>query len=310
MIVAEGNEALNAATSAYRVDLFRALVVLAVILLLAAWAQVSLGLSPLLVIRRGINAIRSGKAATLEGDYPSEVMPLVTEVNELTRAHEVSIDFARARAADLAHGLKTSLTILNGEAHGLRQGGNAAAADAIESLAANMTETIDHQLRLSRLRHRTPSGFHATSLAPAAARVVATLRKTPRGSSLDWSLNVPADIAVNLDAPDLTELLGVVLENAAKWADHRARLAARIEAGVVVITVGDDGRGLDGEQLKSIGQRGKRLDETLSGSGIGLSIAREIAALNGGRLEFGRSPLGGLEVTIILPASGDIVPAR
>ncbi len=308
LIVAEDDGALNAANLTFRFDLIRALVVLAIILMIAAWVQVTLGLSPLSVIRRGIMAIRTGKAATLEGDYPSEVMPLVNEVNELTRAHEVSIAFARARAADLAHGLKTSLTVLNAEAQAIRAAGNATAADAIEGLAHNMTETIDHQLSLARLRHRTPSGFQATAAAAATARVVAALKKTPKGAALDWTASISDNLVVNIDQPDLTELLGVVLENATQWATHRVVIEGRSEGGAVTLDVADDGPGLDEDKLQSIGERGRRLDEARSGSGLGLSIAREIVALNQGTLSFARATLGGLRVTITLPTAATVDP--
>ncbi len=302
VFVAEDTEGIQAANTAFRVDLVRALAVLAVVLVGATWVQVTLGLSPLGMIKRGIAAIRTGRAKALDGNYPAEVMPLVSEVNDLLQSQDRSIEFARARAADLAHGLKTSLTLLNGEAHELRRSGNTNAAAAIEKLTAGMSEVIDHQLRLSRLRHRTRSDFRSTPVANAAEKVIAALKKTPEGRSLDWEVDIPEATAIALDTMDLTELLGVYLENATKWARRKVSISARTANGNVSIIIADDGPGLDDAALAKLGKRGHRLDESRPGSGLGLAIGREIVALNSGALSFGRSPLGGLQVDLVLYA--------
>jgi signal transduction histidine kinase len=300
LYVAEDTEGIRAANTAFRVDLVRALAILAVALVGATWVQVTLGLSPLGMIKRGIAAIRTGRAKTLDGNYPAEVMPLVSEVNDLLQTQDRSIEFARTRAADLAHGLKTSLTLLNGEAHDLRRSGNANAAAAIEKLTAGMSEVIDHQLRLSRLRHRTRSDFRSTPVASVAEKVIAALKKTPEGRALEWLVDIPQTTVIALDGMDLTELLGVYLENATKWARHKVSISARTRDGKVAITIADDGPGLDDAALATLGTRGRRLDETRPGSGLGLAIGREIVALNSGELSFCRAPTGGLQVDVVL----------
>lgn len=302
VFVAEDTGGIRAANTAFREELVRALAVLAVALVGATWVQVTLGLSPLGMIKRGIAAIRTGRAKALDGSYPAEVMPLVSEVNDLLQTQDHSIEFARTRAADLAHGLKTSLTLLNGEAHELRRSGNTNAAAAIEKLTAGMSEVIDHQLRLSRLRHRTRSDFRSTPVANIAGKVIAALKKTPEGRALDWHVDIPEAAAIALDSMDLTELLGVYLENATKWARHTVSVSARTANGKVAITISDDGPGLDDAALAKLGTRGRRLDETRPGSGLGLAIGREIIALNSGTLSFGRSPIGGLQVNLELYA--------
>lgn len=302
VFVAEDTEGIRAANAAFRVDLLRALAVLAVALIGATWVQMTLGLSPLGMIKRGVAAIRTGGAKALDGNYPAEVMPLVSEVNDLLATQDRSIEFARTRAADLAHGLKTSLTLLNGEAHELRRSGNAATAAAIEKLTASMSEVIDHQLRLSRLRHRARSDLRSTLVAGVAGKVIAALKMTPEGRALDWHVDIPEAAAIALDTMDLTELLGVYLENATKWARRKVSVSTRSANGKVSITIADDGSGLDAAALAKLGERGRRLDETRPGSGLGLAIGREIVALNNGSLSFGRSPAGGLQVEIVLHA--------
>lgn len=302
IMVAQGTHGIESANAAFRSDLVRALAILAVALIGATWLQVTLGLSPLGIIKRGIGAIRSGQAKALEGDFALEVMPLVSEVNDLLAAQERSIEFARERAADLAHGLKTSLTLLNGQAYALRQSRNEAAANMIETLTAGMSEAIDHQLRLSRLRHRSRSDFRCTPVAHVARKVIAAVRMTPEGRKLNWHSAIPDQAIIALDTMDLTELLGVVLENAAKWARQRVSISAAVQRGQVSLRVEDDGPGLDDQALATLGERGRRIDEMRSGSGIGLSIAREIIALNDGSLTFARGHLGGLQVDIVMQA--------
>jgi signal transduction histidine kinase len=302
LVVAEDAKETDEAVAAYRLDMFRALLVLAGILVLAAWAQVTLGLAPLKAIRRGVSAIRAGNALRLEGAFPTEVQPLVAEVNDLTQAQELAIQFARERAADLAHGLKGNLQVLNAEAHELRLKGDEAAAEAIESLTREMARTIDHQLGLSRLRRRSPHRAAATDLGEGVERIVRTLHKTARGTELDWAVEIAPATAVSLDGPDLAELLGALIENATKWAKTRVRVSGLRQEGFSRLCVEDDGPGLSDAQIERLGQRGVRLDEARSGSGIGLSIVREIVALNGGELSFSRSALGGLCVLVRLPA--------
>jgi len=300
VVITETTRTLDAANAAFQDDLVHDLAILASVLVLAAWVQVTLGLSPLSTIRRGVSAVRSGDSKRLDGRFPLEVMPLVNEVNALLDTQETSIAFARARASDLAHGLKTNLTVLNVEAQELRKAGNVKSAESIEELTQELAAIIDHQLALSRLRHRTRGDVYKTALRPQVVRVIDTLNRTPRGCALDWSVDIGDEVAVDLDQADLTELLGVLLENATKWAKRRVEVAMVADDGGT-LTINDDGPGLTAEQIGRLDRRGRRLDEQKSGTGIGISIAREIVSLNAGSLTFDRSILGGLAIRIKLP---------
>lgn len=302
LVVAEDVAEVEAANAAFRTDLARALAIIAVALLGTYWLTVEIGLAPLRRIKQDVARIRSGSEQRLTDTYPSEVQPLVQEVNDLIGVQEQSIVFARQRAADLAHGLKTSLTLMNGQAFELQRSGNAEAAARIEQLTNAMTETVDHQLKLSRLRHRARSDRHTADLVTVARKVVAAVKATPRGRELTWHTEVPQGTSIALDEMDLSELLGVILENASDWAKSAVRLEAKSDGGRVTLSIADDGPGLDDEALAGIGERGRRLDETRPGTGIGLSIAREIVSLNGGTLAFARAPQGGLLVTVEMKA--------
>jgi signal transduction histidine kinase len=296
--VAENLADVEAANASFQSDLVRALAVIAIALLGTYWLTVEIGLAPLKRIKRDVARIRSGEAHELEGSYPTEVVPLVGEVNELIGLQEQSIAFARERAADLAHGLKTSLTLMNGEAFELERAGQTEAARRIERLTETMTNTVDHQLKLSRLRHRVRSDRHATPLAEVTDKVIAAVRATPKGRELTWTTQIPAGLTVRLDVMDLSELLGVVLENAAEWAASSVRVSTTASAERVVLTISDDGPGLDEGAIAQLGERGRRLDEARPGSGLGLAIAREIVTLNGGKLSFSRAAEGGLAAAI------------
>lgn len=304
LIVAEDREALDQAIVKFRQDLFLGLSVLGAMLVGASWVQVAVGLSPLNAIRIGVGQINSGAHKQLAGRFPAEVMPLVTEVNTLLANQETSIGFARARAADLAHGLKTALTLLNVQAELLRKQGQNGIADAIQNVIRSMAETIDHQLALARLRHRSRSTHYAVEPGPVVSKVLAAVQATPVGRSRQWFTSVSPDARIDLDAADLLELLGILLENAARWSTASVTLAIAVEHGHVVISVDDDGIGVPEDAIALLGERGKRLDEREAGSGLGLAIVEEIVTLNNGSIRFSRSSLGGLSVQVTLPASG------
>jgi signal transduction histidine kinase len=301
--VAEDRAVLDAAIARFGWGLAVALAVLAAVLIGAAWLQVRVGLSPLDRLRRGIEAIRRGEAETLSGDFPAEVLPLTAEVNELLAAQRTSIEFARSRAADLAHGLKTPLAVLATTVDELRTEGKAATAERIEQLAGEMADRVDYQLRLSRLRMRPRAHELAADLEEALGRTIAVLERTREGERLAWRLNGGGPLTLDIDRHDLVELVGVVLENAARWATSEVVVTTRREGADGVLEVADDGPGLTDDEIARLGERGRPLDTSGHGSGLGIAIAQEIAALNNGALTFNRSGSGGLAVRLRIPIS-------
>ena len=300
IIVAESRAPLNESITRFGLQLTLALVILGMVLAAAALLQVRMGLGPLDALRAGVEAIRKGRHDRLPTDYPLEIQGLVSEVNELLASQEKSVGFAQQRASDLAHGLKTPLSVLGTIAADLRASSNKASALALESLSAEMAERIDYQLRLSRLRLRPRTHELSANLEEAVSRTLAVIRRTPEGEHLQIETHL-APLVVDIEPRDLIELVGALIENASKWAVSRVQIGAKAEADNAVLTIGDDGPGLSPEDIQQIGQRGQRLDESAKGSGLGLAIAHEIAGLNGGWIEFGRAGIGGLEVRVSLP---------
>ncbi len=283
-------------------DIGAALLALGVALVLAGWLTVHLGLSPLAAVRGAVEAVTAGRSQKLEGSYPQEVVPLIDEVNALLAGHERSIAFARSRADDLAHALKTPLAVMSATAEKLRAKGDVENAGVLDMLGEEMAQRVEYQLRLAQLRVRSGEQTLSASLDQSLLRSVAVLRKTGRGEELFFTVDVDK-VTVNMDPHDLMELIGVLLENGAKWATSEVRVACRADGDFAEFEVSDDGPGMTDEQIGAVGQRGKRLDESRSGTGFGIAIGREILNLNGGTLALGRSEAGGLRVVVRIPAA-------
>jgi len=296
----EEREVLDART-AFAGDIFRSLLLLAAVLLISTWIQITIGLKPLEALRRSVAAARSGAGNRLTVEEPEEVMPLVGEVNALLDEKAQTIERAKARAADLAHGLKTPLTVLMTDADRLKQKGETEIGTEIEDVVGGMRRHIERELSRARLHARALQPVSSCSVAEVCARLVRVLSRGPEGAKLDWHVDVADDVIVGIGADDLSELLGAVLENAAKWARTEVRISAA-PGNPVQIRIHDDGAGVPSSQLAEIGRRGVRLDQKVEGTGLGLAIAGDIAEAYDGRISFESRHPTGLRVTVSLPA--------
>jgi signal transduction histidine kinase len=302
--VAEGADQDKGPIRRFGTDLTVALVLLGAVLLVAAWLQVHFGLLPLGILQRQIDAIRRGEAARLPERGQSPELALATEqINELLEAQDASISFARERAADLAHGLKTPLSILSATSERLRQEGDRTNADLLQMLSDQMNARIDYQLRIARLRYRTRAQGANSSVNDVVLRAVAVLRKSLPGEKVNWIVGLDGRLQADMDEHDLLELVGIILENASQWAETRVQVTGSAHDDEVIFSVEDDGAGMNEADVSRLGVRGARLDESSPGDGLGLSIAYQIVRLNRGRIDINRGRLGGLGVTICLPQS-------
>jgi len=298
--VAMDRAELVEARTAFVADLAPYLAALALALIAAQMAQLAYGLRPLGRIHARVAALRAGRAARMGAAWPAEMLPLAGEIDALLAAREADIERARARAGDLAHGLKTPLQALLGEAERLRQGGETRPAAAIEEIADTMRAPVEREL--VRARAAAAAGSASADVAKTVARIHAVLSRTPDGRRLGWRIAVPPGLAAAIDPADLAEALGALAENAARHARAEVAIDARAEGSRVVITVADDGQGVPEDRLADIRQRGRRLDERLPGEGLGIAIAADVAAAAGGGLEV-RNGARGLEAVIDLPAA-------
>ena len=289
---------IRSATRAFAADLLPYLGVLAVFLISAAYAQVAIGLRPLAAVRTRLAAIRAGRSERVGQDLPDEIRPLAAEVDALLDARERQIARATARAADLAHGFKTPLQVLSGDAQRLREKGEDALATAIEDVAGTMRRHVDREL--ARARSAARPGDGRAPVGEVIARVVAVVRRTPAGEQLAWTCPAADGLFAAIDADDLAEALGNLVENAARHARSGVTIAARRETGRVVIAVDDDGPGIPEERLAEMMARGGRMDTAGDGAGLGLAIVGDIAEARGGRLTLSNRPVG-LRAELTLP---------
>ncbi|GBQ92635.1 signal transduction histidine kinase [Acetobacter nitrogenifigens DSM 23921 = NBRC 105050] len=269
-------------------------------LLVALFAQLRVGLGPLVRLQAMVAEVRAGKLRQIHVSEPTELLPLVDELNELIQANEQAVARARTHVANLAHGLKTPLAALKLD---LAE----SACDADGRLAA-LVERMESQIRRHLGRARATSAGTAAHpveiVAPHIEDLVSALRRLHAERRLDIEQSVPDDLLVRCDGQDLDEMLGNLLDNAWRHARSKVRISAPRGGRLAQVLIEDDGAGLGEAEMLQAMQEGRRLDETEAGYGFGLSISRELCELHGGSLELRRSGLGGLAAVITLPRGG------
>jgi len=278
---------------------------LAVVLLLTTMFQVRFGLAPLKRITTDLAAIRAGKAEQLAGQFPEEIAPLARETNALIEANKEIVERARTHVGNLAHALKTPLSVVVNEA--TAHGRDAFALKVIEQ-AEIMRDQIARHLERARLAARLTVVGSLTEVAPVVTALARTMEKIYRDKDIAIDVRVDEQAQFRGERPDLEEMMGNLVDNACKWATSRVAIEVvrerpdpASETQIVRIVVDDDGRGLSPSEREQVSKRGQRLDETKPGSGLGLSIVVELAGLYGGELKLGTAPLGGLRAELVLP---------
>ncbi|WP_152982000.1 sensor histidine kinase [Prosthecomicrobium hirschii] len=281
------------------------LFVLVAFLTLAGWAYITVGLKPLENLRDLVLQVRRGKTRRLDGAFPNEVLPLVEELNGLIDAQEQAVERARARAGDLAHGLKTPLAVLSAESRSLRERGETEAADAIDIEVAGLSRFVEREL--ARSRAAAVPYLNRLDLSRALDRMVGAMQRLPRGEELDWLVEIPPGLTAPLHPEDANEILGNLLDNARKWAAGRIEVSAHAAGERIEVVVADDGPGVPEARREAVLKRGIRLDETVQGSGLGLSIVDDLVTSYRGTLALSETPGGGLTVRVELPRSPSAV---
>jgi signal transduction histidine kinase len=238
----------------------------------------------------------------LTGRYPAEIAPLAADVNRLLDQRDAMVARASLAGGDLAHGLKTPLAILTQDGERAARGGHTDLAASIAAQVDRMRRQVDMHLARARLDVSHHRAGVPVSVLESIAGLVRTLDRLYSERGIAFDVRVPEGIAVVASREDLDEMLGNVLDNACKWARSSCRVHARVDAGRVVIVIDDDGPGIPAETRERVAVRGVRADEAIPGSGVGLSIAGDLARAYGGSTSLADSPLGGLRVVIDLQA--------
>ena len=254
------------------------------------------------VLRSRLADVHGGVTERLAGTYPNEVQPLVDDLNALLAARAARVERAAARAADLAHGLKTPLAVLARDADRVLVH-DAALAASIAGQVARMARQIDYYTSQARVvAAGTATALHAP-IAPAVDGLFRVLERLHADRGLTFAHDVAADHAARCAPGDLDEMLGNLLDNAGKWGRRRVHVSSSRTGALIAITVDDDGDGLDPALMTRVLQRGVRADLRTSGSGLGLAIVHDLVDLYGGTLVLDRSPLGGLRVRLSLASA-------
>jgi signal transduction histidine kinase len=294
--VAETDADMRRAYAEFGWELAGSLFLLWTVLAIAAWVQVMLGLRPLDRLRTEMERLRRSPAARLPAGSPNEIAPLITAINALADAREHDLSRARRRAADLAHSLKTPLSVLSAQSRKARAAGAEEAADGLDRAISVVGAALEAELTRARSA-AARAAAEAVSEAPAlklTEALIAVIERTERGESVIFDTDIDPALRLPLAEEDLAEMLGALIENAARHARRRVR----IRGGGTWISVEDDGPGIDLSKMESALKRGQRLDEAGTGHGLGLAIVRDLTEATEGDITLDRSELGGLAVTL------------
>ncbi|MGB8818193.1 MAG: ATP-binding protein [Rhizobiaceae bacterium] len=254
------------------------------------------GLRPLKRAAEALADVREGKAQRLDGAFPAEIEPLAAEMNALIDNNRRIVERSRTQVGNLAHSLKTPLSVIINEGQSL--GGKT--GKLVGEQAQSMQTQIQHYLQRARVAAQRDSVVFRAPVAPIVERMLRVMRKLNPDKSFE-RVGSAASLIFAGEAEDFEEVLGNLLENAAKWGKSRVEVSLSAEGPVLTLTVADDGPGLDESEMGEALKRGKRLDETMPGTGLGLAIVSDTVREYGGTVTLGRSKRGGLEVKLSLP---------
>lgn len=261
--------------------------------------QVRFGLRPLFRIQQALGDIRSGESRRLEGRYPSEIQPLASELNALIDHSEALIERAQTHVGNLAHGLKTPLSVLANEVRGKET----PFSDLVDRQTVLMRQQVDHHLARARAAATSNILGSRSEICPVIIDLQRTLQRIYKDDGIMIEVSCPENLIFRGARHDLEEMLGNLMDNACKWAKARVRVDVRRQDDRLFLTIEDDGDGLAPSQREEVLKRGRRLDESVPGTGLGLSIVVDLASLYGGGLTLDDAELGGLAAKLHLPAA-------
>jgi signal transduction histidine kinase len=304
-MVAGNFDELKAEVTAFRQALLTVLGLLGAGLLAAILAQVRFGLQPLVEMQHRLNDIRSGKLELLHDDFPQEIQPVADELNLLVQSNFEIIDRARMQVGNLAHALKTPISVLTNEASGSKT----PLAIKVREQIDVMRDQVNLYLDRARRAARAQTIGSATEVEPVLQSLARTLQRINQDKGLTIKVEASPKLRFRGERQDLEEMVGNLMDNACKWAKSQILVrAAQLPASGedartwLNIAVDDDGPGIPPEKRGEALQRGRRLDESKPGSGLGMSIIVETAGMYSGKVELANADLGGLRVNLQLPS--------
>ncbi|MDO8304925.1 sensor histidine kinase [Herminiimonas sp.] len=308
LIVAADLKETREAVTKFSGVLAASLVALLLLLALAAWAQVAVGLKPLRALQRSLKDVQQASSQRLQGEFPAEVQPLVDDFNRVLDQNREVVERARTQAGNLAHALKTSLSVLEHAAARVADADGSTLAQQVQEQVALARRHIDWHLARARVSATQRLPGQRTDVAVVIAGLVRVMERVHAGRVINITTHMPATpLFFAGEEQDLHEMLGNLLDNACKWASARVVLTAGLvpaaEPPVFCVVVEDDGPGINAADLQAVVARGVRLDESVPGTGLGLAIVQDLAGLYGGQLSLQNAESGGLKITLSLPAA-------
>lgn len=285
----------------FRFALAMTFLLLALALVASTLVQVRFGLRPLVRLRRAVGAVRTGESPRIAGQYPPDLAPLASELNQLIDANHEILDRARTQVGNLAHALKTPLSVMMNETGT----GKGQLPQTVRTQTAIMRDQVQYYLDRARAAALSGALGGVTDVAPSLDALLRTFTKISQGRGITGSHDVSERLRFRGEKQDLEEMLGNLLDNAFKWAASSVRVSLDEEhdgSERMALLIDDDGPGLPEEAVAEVMKRGRRLDEATPGSGLGLSIVVDLAKLYGGGLSLERSPLGGVRARLLLPS--------
>lgn len=264
--------------------------------------QIRFGLRPLANLRSALGTIRRGEAERIAGEYPRDISPLASELNLLLDTNREILERARTQVGNLAHALKTPLSIIMNEAENAPD----EVAARIREQATLMRDQVNYYLDRARAAALAGTLGTLTEVEPVLAALARTFTKIYRDKELEIDLAIPSGLRFRGERQDLEEMAGNLIDNAAKWASKKVSVTVEVirddaDRPRFRLLIDDDGPGLPEAARTEVLKRGRRLDETKPGSGLGLSIVSDLAALYRGSLRLEASPPGGLRAVLELP---------
>lgn len=271
--------------------------IMAIGILLLIWIQVSWSLLPLKRLQRNLKKVREGESDNLNGKYPTEIMPVIDDLNALLFHYQELLLRARNHAGNLSHALKTPISILHNEVNKLPEDEQMAFKPALTKLQQH----IDYHLGRARMAGSTHILSAKTPLSSRIDAIGMAMEKVYAHRDVMLVNELDSDLFVAVEKRDLDEILGNFIENGYKWAQSLIRVHQLPNEDKIAIVLEDDGPGIPEDQFDRVLQRGVRLDESTPGTGLGMNIASELTHSYHGELTLAKSKMGGLKITLVLP---------
>jgi len=304
--VAATTDEIEAQMAQFELALSISFAILAAVLVASSAVQLRYGLRPLRRLQAGVTAIRRGERDEIEGVFPRDIAPLASELNLMIEANRDVVERARTQVGNLAHALKTPLSVIMNEA--TTQPGPFSAK--VGEQAKLMRDQVAYYLERARAAVAARKIGSATEVKPVVEGLARTFEKIYRDRNVTFKEQGGAAIRFLGERQDLEEMIGNLVDNAGKWATHEVKIAisaefrdAQSERAFFRVTIDDDGPGLPQGDRAAAMKRGRRLDESKPGSGLGLSIVTELASLYGGKFRLDSNQAGGLRAELTLPAT-------